>query len=591
MRKPALFCLTALLLVALWASVYHQAAEGEVLAVQPGGQVPTIKEPKDKEKKKKKEKETDKEKKEKKKDKEKKKEKETDKEKEGRGSTVRAGDVDVIEYMDGLQFKPEEVLAVRPGPQASTIKEEKETADRRGTKLIVTTLKPVNLETNFDDIAILDPSSKVIYPGALVKVNQDLVRGNPQALTALYRNRDRQLILNIDLPDLPPMKREDKVVDKPQYDSVQEVIDKMTSAWLEKHSSAKDQEQERTTILAQMQWKESVMNNSHQLMSDLGLAVDASKGSVSTKLKLDVSSKKKVAIIHFKQVFYTVNVNQPRDAADYLGKTASKELLRKYVTAKEPPGYVHSVSYGRLLMVRIESSSDTTKGELDTLCKYAMGTASIEANAQIRYENILEKSDVSTIVIGGGATQGAKLKTTLAKLPAKITEFTTQHADFTKNNRGLPIAYTVYFLGGFNGTSSNAHKLAKMSLRTDYTKEENKEYDEGLIVVENPVGTGYSGFVKLTYEEFRQEAGRWGWHNQEKKKEHLTVGTKFSQVIPPRSRNIRLQVWHRTWIAWDEWRATDGLESKTWDTPPRIKFTVKGWSGKTWADPKEGELP
>src|SRR6516225_8830543 len=105
MRNPVLFCLTALLLVALWASVYHQAAEGEVLAVQPGGQVPTIKEPKDKEKKKKKE-------------------KETDKEKEGRGSTVRAGDVDVIEYMDGLQFKPEEVLAVRPGPQASTIKEE-----------------------------------------------------------------------------------------------------------------------------------------------------------------------------------------------------------------------------------------------------------------------------------------------------------------------------------------------------------------------------------------------------------------------------------------------------------------------------------
>jgi hypothetical protein len=130
-----------------------------------------------------------------------------------------------------------------------------------------------------------------------------------------------------------------------------------------------------------------------------------------------------------------------------------------------------------------------------------------------------------------------------------------------------------------------------MSLRTDYTKEENKEYDEGLIVVENPVGTGYSGHVKLTYEEFRQEAGRWGWHNQEKTKEHLTVGTKFSQVLPPRSRNIRLEVRHRTWIAWDPWRATDGLESKTWDTPPRLKFTVKGWSGRTWADPKEGELP
>jgi hypothetical protein len=233
-------------------------------------------------------------------------------------------------------------------------------------------------------------------------------------------------------------------------------------------------------------------------------------------------------------------------------------------------------------MVRIESSSDTTKGELDTLCKYAMGTASIEANAQIRYENILDKSDVSTIVIGGGAKQGAKLKTSLKKLPAEITKFTTDHADFTKNNRGVPIAYTVYFLGGYNGKSSNAHKLAKMSLRTDYTKEENKEYDEGLIVVDAPGGIGYAARVVLSYDEYRQEKGVWGWHKQTKVDNSLKVFQKFVQAIPPRSRNIRLSVATTTGTA------VDGLESKTWDTPPRLKFTLKGSVFNPHADPKEG---
>src|SRR5262249_37741139 len=141
----------------------------------------------------------------------------------------------------------------------------------------------------------------------------------------------------------------------------------------------------------------------------LGLAVGTSQGSLSSKIDLKKSSTRKVAVIVFKQVFYTVSVNQPRSAADYLGKTGPEELLKENVTAEEPPGYVHSVSYGRILMVRVESSSDTTDGELNLLCNYAKGSAKIEAKSLTRYKNIFDNTSISTIAIGGGAEKAAKL--------------------------------------------------------------------------------------------------------------------------------------------------------------------------------------
>jgi hypothetical protein len=53
---------------------------------------------------------------------------------------ARADDVDVDKYMNGIQFKPEEVLAVKADGQVSTVKEPKEAVEKQGAKLIVTVL-------------------------------------------------------------------------------------------------------------------------------------------------------------------------------------------------------------------------------------------------------------------------------------------------------------------------------------------------------------------------------------------------------------------------------------------------------------------
>jgi thiol-activated cytolysin len=505
-----------------------------------------------------------------------------------------AADVDVDTYINRLQFKPEEVLAIKGDGQRSTMKQP--TVENQGSKVIVTVLKSHKLDKSFAEIALLDPPSKeVIYPGALVKVNRYLVQGTPQALTALNRNKDRTMILKIDLPDLTPEEQK-KLIRNPQASDVQLAIEKMTTDWLNKHgSTAAGQEAESTKIISRMESHESILQHEQQLAADLGLGVDASQGSFSSKLKLDKNSTKKVAVMLFKQVFYTVSVDAPRSAADYLGTKAPEELLRNNITAKEPPGYVHSVSYGRMLIVRIESSSDTTDADLNLLFKYTKGPATVDANSQTRIKNMNSNTTVQTIVIGGGAQQAAQLRTSLEELPAAVTKFTQENANFTKNNRAAPIAYTVYFLGGRNGpgadAESNALVLARLGVHTTFTTEEPRECSEGVVVVENK--GGFFIRVNLTYQEYKVVNGKGGWHNQEIKgggPYQLAMGSKFTHTLPAASINVKLLVQNQEDPFGVSWRTVDGLESKTFDFAPRIKFSIFGTTGRSWADPKKGEL-
>src|SRR5262249_54849997 len=147
----------------------------------------------------------------------------------------------------------------------------------------------------------------------------------------------------------------------------------MTTAWLKRYASDKAmQKTTRTKIMAQMESRESILHSEQQLAIELNLGVDTAKGAFSSKTNVKKDSSTKVAFLLFKQVFYTVSINQPSSPAELLGKTASQESLQDAFTNNEPPGYVHSISYGRMVMVRIEIKSQATNAEVDTLCNYAL---------------------------------------------------------------------------------------------------------------------------------------------------------------------------------------------------------------------------
>ena len=92
----------------------------------------------------------------------------------------------INDYIFGLNYDPDTMLNVQDtGGNASQRTLNGETTANNIYEGNVTNCvtKDYTLESNFDDVAILRPVAGVIYPGALVVGNQDMLDGAPNPLS------------------------------------------------------------------------------------------------------------------------------------------------------------------------------------------------------------------------------------------------------------------------------------------------------------------------------------------------------------------------------------------------------------------------
>jgi thiol-activated cytolysin len=159
----------------------------------------------------------------------------------------------------------------------------------------------------------------------------------------------------------------------------------------------------------------------------------------------------------FKQVFYTVSFDPPSRPGAVFHPSVTFDEVRQCTGDDAPPAYVSSVDYGRILLLRIETSADTLNTEIEAAVRY-LGA---EVNASSAYAKTLEKSKVTLITIGGNAEVNARA-VNASRIEDLHEVIRGKNALYSKNNPGQPIAYTIRFL--------KDGRLAKMGYATDYTE-------------------------------------------------------------------------------------------------------------------------
>ncbi len=87
-------------------------------------------------------------------------------------------------------------------------------------------------------------------------------------------------------------------------------------------------------------------------------------------------------MVLFKQVFYTVSFDPPSHAGAVFHPSVTLDDVRSQMSRDAPPAYVSSVDYGRILMLRIETSTDTQHAEIEGALKYL--SAQVKASADYR---------------------------------------------------------------------------------------------------------------------------------------------------------------------------------------------------------------
>lgn len=331
----------------------------------------------------------------------------------------------VDEYIKSIQLFPE------PPEYNNTLLSEKiNTEVREDSAEYGCTVKEYNLENNAAEVVAINPHVNVVWPGALVQ-GRTLAGGAP-AIISLPRGP-----INLTI-DLAKANKPSTTIENPQYSTVQPAINKLLMDNAEATNQARLSKQIKYAYSSKQASIEVSISPSW-----LGLS--------NVNFKFDQETKKKSIIVKFIQTYYQIACDPPKpSSASFFAPSVTVAQLGDYASDGNPPMYISSVSYGRMLLFRMSSDSSHQKMETTIETKLSGGKLTIEQ------QYILSHSTIEIAVIGGDPINGTEVITGL-----DIDRFINAGATWRPEAPGLPIAYAVNYL--------KDNQLAKVGFSTQYT--------------------------------------------------------------------------------------------------------------------------
>jgi thiol-activated cytolysin len=405
------------------------------------------------------------------------------------GSNQRALDT----YLNALDYKPEMLLArqegvvgIRPvgGPTTGR--------NREGGKVIVTTKKRFHLSGNLSDLLIFGAADPAIYPGSLLYVDQSLVEGKPREIV-LPR---APITIFTTLPGLTNSKR---TVTEVKPASVQDEVNQLLETWFANPTAGYTSQaaQSITSITRVITWQQASLQ--------LGINAQWLTGEASSMVSTTSSEKKNTFVALHKQIFYTISIDPPdRPGGKAFAPHVTVENLKDNKISNEaPPGYISSVYYGRLFMIKIETDEAISETEVSASLKQKfVSTGTVNTN--VRNSNASDRAKCTIIAIGGGADKAAESASGLCggDQPGKVNldgfnDFIKNGAVLRRDNPGSIIAYKVKFLK--DGSE------AVMGSSTDYTEVTHTVVNEVCVAVKHSAAYILNYFTVTWYEPTDKE--------------------------------------------------------------------------------------
>jgi thiol-activated cytolysin len=374
------------------------------------------------------------------------------------------------------------------------------------------------------DIGVVDSVTNRTFPGSLLLLNGNLLDNNPDVLVTDRKPMKFWI-------DLPGMGNDAAfTVDDPSYINVSTGIDNA----LKKYN--------KQAIPAKIEFMGSMVYSESQLNATFGLDMK----SVSKQLNINFDSvfKKKstVYIASFRQIFYTVSCDMPKNPSDVFADSVDwSTLAGKGVSNSNPPGIVNKVGYGRSIYVKIESHDQSSY--VEAALKAAINE-SCKTTAEAKYRDILSKCEFSAVIMGGSVKH---IEIISCKNIDDVIKIIKAYPEYSVDNPGYPVYYNVLFLQ--NNKKAKTVDMVKYIQTTS-------EVRKGGIIKLNHTG-GYVGQFRVTWTEIsydangqKQTASRsWGRNDKD-----LTAPYSTEISLSGNCTDINVKAWACTGLAWDWWR-------------------------------------
>lgn len=439
---------------------------------------------------------------------------------------------DINSYIRSLNYDLATILNIKETVDGNTdrkvLSDESNTTSPNKGKYQKCSKVEYRLDKNFDKVSILRPTNGIIWPGALVFGDADLLSGLPRPITL-----DRSPVtLRLNLPGMGDEGT--LVVEDPSNSNVETAINEGLEWW------NANEYQEGYVNPSLSEYQSTVSHSSKQMSMDIDMNVEWATSSVETQLDYESNEETQVALMAFKQVFYSVTMDTPSSPGDVFGKDVSLMDVTENLDESTPPAYVSSVDYGRIILLRMEAKNVSSSINLKSVLEYASGVTTGNVNAEFDQVLTSSSTSVTAITLGGNAEVASEVvsATSVGSLNKIITG---KNAVYSRDNPGIPIAYTVRFL--------KDNSLAKMGFSTDYSVEkcETKLWDHPQILVKNKFKTANIQ-VKLTYRKQNGDLANTGWTFI---KDETSDGKELPN-IPDGAYDVVMNV--ETFFAgWNEW--------------------------------------
>ncbi len=195
----------------------------------------------------------------------------------------------------------------------------------------------------------------------------------------------------------------------------------------------------------------------------LTLALGASVSYVGVKVNADFNWNQRDVmsryVVKYTQAYYTVDVDQPAEASAFFTPAVTVDHVRAKMGPGNPPVYVSSITYGRMLVFTFESrySSEELGAALDFAYK---GGVEVTGNTSVKYRDVISSSKITAYVLGGSGGVAAE---SIDSYDA-LMNFIKTGGNYSRESPGAPIAYKLAYL--------KDNSPARLSFTTDYSVKE-----------------------------------------------------------------------------------------------------------------------
>lgn len=275
-------------------------------------------------------------------------------------------------------------------PRQSIEKLSVDTGDGEQTVPATCTTQDFDLTKTPEKIVMQNPAAGILYPGALIQ-GEGYLQG-PGGLRELPIRKRSPMIIATDLAK-DKNAIEMKTVN---YASYAEAHAKLLAA-----AATNEYKNIGRAMYTQIE-----ASRSEQAALDLGFSVKYMGSSVKGEVQSKSTTKENVFMVVFEQSAYTVSAVIPATPAGFFSSDFSTADLKTQeslgnISAKNPPLYVSSVTYGRMLMYTVTSKASKSDIQGALNASYKNPALKVDVKLKAKYQKIMNESTVKIIFFGG----------------------------------------------------------------------------------------------------------------------------------------------------------------------------------------------